>query len=364
MPATADKTKLPASVPDAGNTFAADLVIDQALAVNYEGGAAAFIDGLAANCTDLRVFSDDTLTEVAFGVKQFSQTPGSRKLILGLGIPSTYPLSSAADTTYRLYRGCVGGTFESKSGVVPTADGFVLAYSMEEASGNLLDWTANGFHGTPRNLTYGVAGAVGLAVRCNGSNTRVAAADYEPPSPFSGFTVMLWYKGDNPNAGAQANYGVLAQKWAGEGAGAGWEIRCNGSYGVQAIVNVGGVIQWAVASRMDNTWRHAALTWDGTQWRFYDGGAVVGSAQTKGSAANDDAFWLGENTPWNTKFDGDLDSLLIASAARSANWITSYYNMTSNNGAFWTVGAEVPLAVSGSRLFHPRINPGLNPRLY
>ena len=95
-----------APMPDGGvSSFAADLVIDEVAGVNWEGGAASFVSGLQAGAVDLQVTLADGETAVPFAIKQFSQTVGARKLIIGMGLPA---LASASPTQYQLWRGGVG----------------------------------------------------------------------------------------------------------------------------------------------------------------------------------------------------------------------------------------------------------------
>ncbi len=65
---------IPATQPDDGSSvFPVVLVLDEAGSVNWEGGAAAFIDALEADYSDLQVTQADGETTVPFGVAQFSQ---------------------------------------------------------------------------------------------------------------------------------------------------------------------------------------------------------------------------------------------------------------------------------------------------
>ena len=333
---TADRTKLAASMPDAGNTFAADLVIDQAAAINYEGGAQTFIDGLLANCTDLRVFTDDTLIEVPFGVKQFSQVAGSRKLILGLGIPSTAPLLSSADTTYRLYRGCTGGTFENKAGVVPTADGWVGCWPGEDPSGNLTDWTAGGYHGVPAGTpTYSQVGQVGGAVGCDDTADGFVVTGANLSS--ATYSWSLWLKPTNAGSVSCIVFNQLNA------------MQCYLS-SLRPRYADGFVDRGATALLTVNEWNHVVWQVAGLQVSFYVNGASAGSGALVQQFAPTTFTWGG----WWGDPDSQYDEMCIENLARSANWVTSYYNMTSANGAFWTVGDVVAVG-GGGRIIRPML---------
>ena len=362
---TADKTKLAASMPDAGNTFAADLVIDQAAAINYEGGAATFIDGLLAGCTDLKVTDPTGAVNVPFGVKQFSQVAGTRKLILGLGIPTGYPLSNAADTTYRLYRGCTGGTFENKAGVVPTADGFVRYIPGEAVSPNVADWTANAGHLTPAaGLGVGAA-KIGSGLAPTDDLHFASGADTNSVVPF---TFQCWAKAGTGWQGAPGIDGRLAGiRLRRESPGHdNFYLLLDGNTSnknVQSGYTGGAAVSTATNYLTLGAWYLITATVDaGLTHILYVNGVVANS--TVQSVAPDSSqaclLYIPHNgVAWETSL---TDEMQVHSVARSGNWSLSYYNMTVANGAFWTVGAEQACPVGGIRRFNPGLwTPGTNP---
>ena len=86
LPVTTNPAYVTATMPDDGSSvFPTALVVDEARGINWEGGAASFIDGLASDYSDLQVTQADGETPVAFGVAQFSQVAGSRLLVLHRG---------------------------------------------------------------------------------------------------------------------------------------------------------------------------------------------------------------------------------------------------------------------------------------
>jgi hypothetical protein len=308
-------------MPDAGNTFAADLVIDEALSINFEGGAASFIDGLAADLSDLRVFNADGSVELAWGKKQFSQVSGNRKLVLGLGVPSTAALSASADTTYWLYRGCTGGPFESKAGVVPTADGWVRYWPLEEASGTAYDWTTNAGHLTPSGgATQGSAGAVGKAVEFDGVNGKLSCAGQSTGSTFS---IGMWIK-------PQAGDGYATLLTMGDS---------RGIYFLSAVrkVDFVGYSETTSSALTYGVWAHVVVVMTPSGVSIYKNGVLDASSSDSRAFTADS---LGDNVGGET-YKGMMDEVLWSNVARSAKWWLAYYNMTSDNAMFWTVGDEV-----------------------
>jgi hypothetical protein len=362
---TADKTKLPADMPDVGNTFAADIVIDQALAINYEGGVEVFIDGLQADLSDLRVFNADASIELAWGNKQFSQVAGSRKLVLGIGVPGTAPLLSSEDTTYRLYRGCTGGPFENKAGVVPTTDGYVGHWTLEEASGNLADWTTNALTGTRVSSTV-TTGQIGSGQTFSGSAQYINLSTAAATLNFSGAATLSWWV-KSTNDSVQSLY-TLTQgeggEWTffiiylGNGVTGGLtnELITIAKYEGSAAIYGMGYCTPTRTELFDGNWHQVSIIFTGSVTKLYlDGvektltyynGADTGSY---GGLSAVNAAILGArrfNSTWGSYFNGSLDEAFIQNVGRSANWNTTYYNMTSANGDFWTVGDEVAYSVS------------------
>lgn len=324
---TNDHTTLAASMPDAGGTFAADLVIDQAAAVNYEGGAEGFIDGLAAGCADLKVTSSDGAITVPFGIKQFSQAAGSQKLILGLGIPSTAPLLSSADTTYRLYRGCTGGTFENKAGVVPTADGFVRYCPLEEqnpgtAGGGAVyrDWVNDALTGLDYASTTTKTGQIGSGQGFD-DNDYIALGNV---GTLTAVSISVWYM-----ASAAGTVGGNAPDTGAYLDNTRYVIYCPGP--TYNEINIGSGL---------NVLHHLCFTWSSASGTLntYRDGALIDSRAAAGASTALSAYRIGYNS--NPAIVGWIDEYIIQAIARSANWIASYYNMTVANGTFWSVGAE------------------------
>lgn len=364
LPVTMPSGIVVANMPDVGSTFAADLVINQAAAINYEGGAEAFVDGLAAGCTDLRILSADTVTEVPFGVKQFSQVAGSRKLILGLGMPSAYPLLAASNTVLNLYRGCTGGTFEAKSSVVPTADGFVGYWPLEEASGAANDWTANANHLTRYGSIGPVAGQVGTAQQiANATSDRFADT-----APFGGavigsFSVSAWFKASDVTwpgwCGIVGRYGSVHNYYLITVDGTEGRIR-GGFYDTG---NADRGVTTGTTVMYDNTWALLILIFDNAAntLTLYVNGVQKAQATGMTQTPKDEGAVTISQAPHIVGHT--YDEFILANVPWSTNWLSSYYAITNNNGAAWTVGAEVALAGGGLPLIvlprQQRVGPSL-----
>lgn len=337
---TSNPAAVAASMPDVGSTFAADLVIDEAAGVNWEGGAATFVSGLAADYSDLRVTDSTGAITVPFGVKQFSQVAGSRKLILGLGIPSTAPLLSSSAVEYRLWRGCTGGSAENKQGVVPTADGYAGYWPMEEVSGIVYDWTANTKNGTAAGtVSYGQSGVVGNClsytagtVDCGVDNNKVGitlSAWIRPTSNGTWPTIIRLLNSSDPTGSHGPGLYLL-----------------NTSGNITLVTNMGNVTYYranAAVVTLDQ-WQHVVGQIVSTsEFHLFVNGVEkttwLHPIQSYAETTNSGNICIGGGYGANY-FIGKIDEPMSSSVARSANWIATYYAATSNNAAFWTVGAE------------------------
>jgi len=95
-----------------------------------------------------------------------------------------------------------------------------------------------------------------------------------------------------------------------------------------------------------NTWTHAAMTWDKNggasgEFKAYINGSQVGSTQTglgtwAGSVAYGD---LGRKYGNQEYYDGSLDEARISDIARSAEWIETAYDNQNNPESFITLGS-------------------------
>lgn len=329
---TSAPAQVAATMPDAGSTFAVDLVIDEAAEVNWEGGAATFIDGLAADYSDLRVTDSTGEIEVAFGVKGFSQTTGSRRLVLGIGIPSTAPLSSTVGVEYRLWRGCTGGQAEDREGVAPAADGYAGYWPMCDASGGVLDWSDNDNDlAASGGVTYGATGPVAGAVDLDG--TGMLSRTGMTGGPTANWTLLAWVSLDDWGSrtvfSSDSNNPMCRVRDA------------------AVTANAPGYWESGLTILPNSTWHLLAWTHTGTDEIMRVDAASVAHGSSLGSGAAYGTVAFGEWPPAaGQKWDGRLAEGQL-SIARSADWVTTVHNCQSANGTFWTVGEEQSVATSG-----------------
>jgi len=110
-----------------------------------------------------------------------------------------------------------------------------------------------------------------------------------------------------------------------------------------------------------NQWHLLRWEWGGG-FRIYEDGLLIGSAAKATSPIINGTWWLG-NDIYDSRLRGQLDEASVTTASRNAAWALTEYNNQSAPGTFSAWGAVETLS-SGTRLFHPRLNAGFNPRLY
>ncbi len=348
---------IPATQPDDGSSvFPVVLVLDEAGSVNWEGGAAAFIDALEADYSDLQVTQADGETPVAFGVAQFSQVGGSRKLIIHLGVPT---LNSAVATDYVLHCGVAGGPYENKAGVYPAADGWLIAAPLEEASGNRDNWPDDRTL-SPQGDATQAAGKIGYGVYTGNSDDNYLLLSSITEAQLN-VTFLVW-----------ANFPSMVYTNAKFVQRTGWD-----------------------------TWEYRRLKYDTREVRFVVGG--VASGQVLGAPLGEWMMLVGRlRTPGINypecadsqslyyKADGSKTAGPVTNVGRthgfrfmeqvvrcmygtgdevravarwlSDNWIETVHKADWSNDAFWTVGEFVSAAARYPAARRSRIY-RLGPRL-
>lgn len=359
-----------APMPDGGvSTFAADLVIDEAAGVNWEGGAASFVSGLQAGAVDLQVTQADGVTVVPFAIKQFSQTIGSRKLIIGMGLPA---LATAMPTQYQLWRGCTGGPHESRIGVAPQNQ-YIGYWPFESTAA--ADWTGRYNATLVNGATVKAGGTIG-----NELNMDIANNNYTVLQPYSAeahawqdgdFSISYWMEcriltGDGGSGGQISNYtrdGLARYVRCGVGGWVGYppdSILCAIRYSGHALISAFFATEIA-ATRFHGTMVVQRST--GNLYSYVNGvlaNSASGLPQT-GTAITGEDFsifhYIGGR--YARAF---VDEVQVHTQPRSAAWVQTYYNMTHSNDTFWLVGPErVPFDGFPGRVLWARFGPRLLP---
>ena len=163
----------------------------------------------------------------------------------------------------------------------------------------LTDSSGNGRHGTISGATW-VAGRVGQALNFTGSGVA-DLGDLDLPGPF---TVTAWMQTRSLYSGTCGSLVMKALDY-------GFEL-CGG----QLMASVGSGGSWSatvsqpLTSADLNTWKHVAMTYDGTTLRFYVGGVLIGSAPGAHTTTNVPLLF-GRWTPAAEYWNGLIDEVRI-----------------------------------------------------
>ncbi len=196
--------------------------------------------------------------------------------------------------------------------------GLVAAFSFNEASGNAtLDSSGRVNNGVASNITR-VPGRYGNGLMFNGTSSLVSIANSPSLDLSTGMTVEAWV---SPNA-LSSFRAVVTREFSSTDA---WALLANDNGSRPgAFVRTGsttGPLSGARGSAQLplNSWTHIAGTYDGTQLRFYENGALVSSTAIAGAIAQGaNALTLGASSIWGEYFSGIIDEVRIYNRALTA----------------------------------------------
>jgi dihydrofolate reductase/chitodextrinase len=199
----------------------------------------------------------------------------------------------------------------------------VAAYSFNEGSGTTVaDSSGNNNTGTLVSATWSTAGKFGNALSFNGTNARVNIPDAASLHLTAGFTLEAWV---NPSS-----------------APSGWRdivYKPNDNYFLEASTNTnlpgGGVSLTngqeplvSGGSRLAaNTWVHLAMTYDGTNLKYYLNGALLNTTTQTGTiVTSTNALMIGGDTIYGQYFAGLIDEVRVYNIALTQAQIQSDMN--------------------------------------
>ncbi len=201
--------------------------------------------------------------------------------------------------------------------------GLVAAYGFNAGTGTTVgDSSGNNNNGTTANTTWSTTGKVGNALSFNGTNALVTVPDANSLDLTTGMTLEAWV---NPTAApawgavvakettGDQNYGVFATAGAGRPAG--------------AIISGSSIFTAAGTTAVPlNTWTHLAVTYDGTNLRYYQNGVLVKTtAHTGAINTSTGVLHIGGDSSLDM-FKGLIDEVRVYNTALNAAQITTDMN--------------------------------------
>jgi hypothetical protein len=233
--------------------------------------------------------------------------------------------------------------------VTGAVSGLVGEWHADEGTGTtLIDSSGNGRNGTISGATW-VAGRVGQALNFTGAGVA-NLGDLDSPGSF---TLMAWMQTRSLYSGTCGSLVMKAFDYGFEICGANlWaRIASGGSWSAQ--------LSLPMTSADLNTWKHVAMSYDGTTLRLYVGGVLVGSAAGAHTTTNNPLLF-GRWTPASEYWNGLIDEVRLYSRVLSQAEIQADFGVPVTNnpplvsmtspaqGASFVVGASITFAATAS----------------
>lgn len=268
---------------------------------------------------------------VLLQIMEDKQLPGkySLKLIVDevwLNDPARiYPIrvdpTIVHDTTSEFATGTFNRVFDAGSGSNPRlesyyqelpADEFTVGlWHLNEASGNALDSSGNGYTGTPTGTSV-VSGLLGNGRSFNGSSYIATSLDTQANQLFAttnvSWTVETWFN-------TTSSSGMLVGRGGGAGASATFALWVNASGELATVLR--GTAAVIATGVNDGAWHHAAVTWNGNAATGYIDGRPINLAVGTAAIQTKNVYLGATANGASTLYTGSLDEVRISNVART-----------------------------------------------
>lgn len=282
---------------------------------------------------DIGFYSDTTAsTKLDWEIERYVPTTG--ELVAWVRIPS---LSNTVNTVFYMFYGDSTVTTDqsNKTGVWDASTKSVW-HLPNGTTLALTDSTSTAATLTNTGSVAAAAGQVDGAASFSGSN--YLATSQSSPYNVTNLTLSAWIKT------SITNYGNIIDR-DGLSTARQFQFRVRNDGKLEAILFFGGNPQFcnSAASINDNSWKHVAVTYDGTTIRTYVNGAADGTTAISGTLDTGSTVPLniGRVAFGGNYFIGTIDEPKFVSSVRSAGWIATEYNNQNSPSTFMSVGTEV-----------------------
>jgi hypothetical protein len=199
------------------------------------------------------------------------------------------------------------------------------------------DSTSNNNHGDDNVTATGKDGQINGGQQFNGNGDRVEISHDVSLNLSGQMTISFWIH--PTEATSQWNRIVEKGMWGYQTA---YYFGCgNGCNDLTFYLNNTEVFDTVDNVLTMNTWQHAAVSYDlnGDAVLYLNGHIIASSSYTDPVPGNADILYI--SYPDITyDFPGFIDEVRISNIARSADWITTYYNNTNSSDIFCFLGNE------------------------
>ncbi len=296
-----------------------------------------FHNNVKMDGSDIRVTTSDETTEVPREVVWYDA--GTDTGELHFKAPS---ISSSSDTVFYIYYGNASASepaADATNGSQNVWSDYGGVYHMQEASGDLIDSSPNGYdlvvQGAP---VYQVSGKIGYGIDFDGDDDHFVSTTTMPFADYP-YSMSIWGESDSASAyqvaiGAGENiFNFVEIGWAGNQAG----DPLNGRIRTEEL---GFVNNLTTTGYSTDVYVYGATSYEASSRIAYiNAGGVIESTDTADTIEQTDTTIgarAGEN--YNTQFDGALDEARFALFIMNADWVSAEYVNQNTPTTFYTVG--------------------------
>ncbi len=200
----------------------------------------------------------------------------------------------------------------------------ISAWYLDEGFGNEVKDSEGNNDGILTNASW-VNGISNSGLGFNGENSNINIPDSDNLNVSQSVTIMAWAKS------AKNKTAKIAQKGDWDGYGLGFD-KWNGWFAhLKFIDGSTSTLKWDGGLPLTNQWYHLAMTYDGSQSRFYVNGLLKNSQDKSGLLyRNTRPFSIGSDNAEQKYFNGCIDEVLLYNSALSAEEISDYYHNEDN----------------------------------
>lgn len=312
---------------------------------------AAFFTNAKSDGCDIRVVESDETTETAFELVSYD-AGGTGELHF---MADSLTGSGGGDTTFYIYYGNSGASCYATSdtyGAENVWGDYELVLHMNEASGNAIDSSSNGYDFTDNNTVGSGAGQLGDGRDFEFSNSEYfSLADNANISlSDSNVTIQSWFKLESVS---NVLY-YISQK--------GWYISATGNLEFNQSIYTGATPDYFRTEMYDGSFRGSnatGVTINASSWYFSASrhnvstnqlisrvnttNASAGTMNTSQNGATGMYIGVGHGGTEGSKeyyMDGIIDEYRYRKSYLSDDWLTAEYNNQSSPSTFYTVGSE------------------------
>lgn len=273
----------------------------------------------------------------------FSSTACASPTPMGWSMPTYTGSTGAMEAWVRVTSLAAGGTFYvcvGNASITTFQGGGSSAWDNNTAgvwhlpNGSTLsasDDSSNGNNGNIHSTPAGSGQIDGAASFSNTSSQYISIPDAASLELTSQVTVSAWV-----NVTAGTNYPMIGAKLTDGGStGYGLYLNTSGTY-FEAQVNSTSLESTTALGT--GSWKHIAMTYNGSMLALYLNGALNTSTSLTGAiTTNTNFFGIGTDASLNDFFSGLIDEVHVAGTARSANWLLTEYNNQSAPASFMAI---------------------------